>query len=217
MPASDEPDLIEAAPMSASLRTLARRGAVRSLRKGAQLINEGDVGDTLYIVLRGCLRAYSTGRDKREVTYGQYGPGEYVGEMGLDGGPRSANVEAKETTVCALVTRPTLQQHLKDDPDFAFELLSTVISRARQATQTLRAIALHDVYARVKALLERLALPQPDQTRLIDPAPSHKEISFMLGCTREMVTKVLGELEEGGYVQIERRRIAVLKKLPAGR
>ena len=120
--------------MSPSLRTLARSGVQRPLRKGAQIIHEGDVGDTLYIVLSARLRAYASGADGRELTYGIYGAGEFVGEMGLDGGARSAHVEAVEPTLCAVVTRATLQQHLQADPAFAFELLAKVIRRARATT-----------------------------------------------------------------------------------
>jgi CRP/FNR family transcriptional regulator, cyclic AMP receptor protein len=206
-------DALQSAPMSPSLRALARSGVPRPLRKGAQIIHEGDVGDTLYIVLSGRLRAYASGSDGRELTYGVYGAGEFVGEMGLDGGARSAHVEAVEPTLCAVVTRATLQQHLQADPSFAFELLAKVIRRARATTLGMKQIALNDVYGRLKALLDSLAVAQPDGSRLIEPAPSHLEMSQVLGCGREMVSKVLKELEKGGYVSVGRRRVRLLKPL----
>jgi CRP/FNR family transcriptional regulator, cyclic AMP receptor protein len=201
--------------MSASLRTLAQRGEIKRLRKGVQIISEGDVGNTLYIVLAGSLRAFAVGADEREVTYGTYGPGEYVGEMGLDDGPRSANVETLQTTLVAVVQRDTLQRHLDAEPQFAFELLTKVIRRARAATLGLKQIALNDVYGRLKALLESLAEPQPDGSRVADPAPSHKEMSQTLGCGREMVSRVMKDLERGGYVEVGRRRVVLIKALPA--
>lgn len=199
--------------MSPSLRALARSGVQRPLRKGAQIIHEGDVGDTLFIVLSGRLRAYAMGADGRELTYGVYGAGEFVGEMGLDGGPRSAHVEAVEATLCVVVTRATLQQHLQADPSFAFELLAKVIRRARATTLGMKQIALNDVYGRLKALLDSLAVAQPDGTRLIEPAPSHLEMSQVLGCGREMVSKVLKDLEKGGYVSVGRRRVVLHRGL----
>ena len=155
------------------------------------------------------------GSDEREVTYAIHGPGEYVGEMGLDGGLRSANVQTLQASVCALVTRATLERHLAEDPAFAFELLAKVIRRARAATLGLRQIALLDVYGRLTALLEDLALPAPNGERLVDPAPSHLEISRLLGCSREMVSKVTKDLERGGYVRVGRRRVVLCKVLPA--
>ncbi len=208
-------DPFDAAPLSDSLRALARRGVVQRFKRGVQVITEGDRGDTLFIVLSGQLRSFSTGDSEREVTYGVHGPGEYVGEMGLDGGLRSANVQTEQPSVCVLVTRTTLQRHLAEDPAFAFELLAKVIRRARAATLGLRQIALLDVYGRLTALLEGLALPAPNGERLVDPAPSHLEISRLLGCSREMVSKVTKDLEKGGYVRVGRRRVVLCKVLPA--
>lgn len=206
------PDPFEQAPMSDSLRALARRGVTMRLRKGVQIITEGDRGDTLYIVLGGGLRAYSVGDDGSEITYATYGPGEFVGEMGLDGGLRSAHVETTAASHLVLVTRVTLEQHLKEHPAFAFELLSRVIRSARAATRGLRQIALSDVYGRLKQLLE-------DQARgplpfVWEPAPSHKEIGQLLGCTSAMVTLVLGDMRKGGYVDVGRRRLVLLRALP---
>ena len=207
-------DPFETAPLSASLRALARRGEVRRLRKGVQIITEGDIGDTLYIVLAGRLRAYSVSADGREVTYGIYGAGEYVGEMSLDGGPRAANVETLEPTLCVPVLRATLEAHLDADPRFAFELLAKVIRRARAATTGMKQIALNDVYGRLKLLLEELTLPQPDGTRVADPAPSQLAMSQLLGCDRSMVSRVMKDLERGGYIQTTRLHVVLLRPLP---
>lgn len=215
MPSREAIDPHDGAPMSESLRALARRGTLQRLRKGVQIITEGDRGDTLYIVLSGRLRAYTVGTDDRELTYAEYGAGEFVGEMGLDGGPRSAHVETLQPTLCALVTRETLQRHLDDDPRFAFELLAKVIRLARMSTLGLRQIALNDVYGRLKSLLEHIAVPQPDGSRVADPAPSHLEMSQQLGCSREMISRVMKDLALGGYVEVGRRRVVLRKVLPA--
>ena len=211
----NEPDPCDAVPMSDSLRALARSGLLRRWRKGSQIIIEGDRGDTLFIVLTGRLRAYGVSGDGREITYAEYGPGEYVGEMSLDGGPRSASVETMEATLCAMVTRPTLERHLAGDPQFAFELLAKVIRRARAATVSLKQMALNDVYGRLKALLDSHAVVQPGGHRLWDPAPSHQEMAQALGCTRPMVSRVMKDLERGQYVQVGRRCVVLLEELPA--
>jgi CRP/FNR family cyclic AMP-dependent transcriptional regulator len=214
MPSKSPHDLLETAPMSDSLRALARRGDPRALRKGVQIITEGERGDSLYIVLQGGLRAFSTGPNGREVTYAEYGPGEYVGEMSLDGGLRAANVETTCASVCVLITRATLEAHLAEQPAFAFELMAKVVRRARTATLGMKQIALNSVYGRLKALLDERALPQGDGTRLLDPAPSHLELSQMLGCAREMVSRIMTDLVKGGYVSTGTRRIHLLKRLP---
>ncbi|HEY6355629.1 MAG TPA: Crp/Fnr family transcriptional regulator [Burkholderiaceae bacterium] len=188
---------------------------MRRYRKGTVLIEEGDVSDTLYIILSGGVRIYSSGERGREVTHGTYGPGEYVGEMSLDGGPRSASVVTTEATTCAVVTRTTLQGYIGENPSFAFELLSKVIRRARAATLSAKQLALNDVYGRLVALFNDLSVPQPDGSRLVQERLTHQDAANRLGCSREMVSRLMKDLERGGYVAQREGRISVLGRLPA--
>ena len=200
--------------MSESLLALAERGEIRRYRKGTLLIQEGDQGDTLFIILSGRLRAFSAGDNDREITYGAYGAGEYIGEMSLDGGPRSASVITLEASVCAVVGRRTLERYIAEHPGFAFELLSKVIRRARVATLNARQLALNDVYGRLKLLLGALAEPQPDGTLRVAERLTHQEMSNRLGCSREMVSRLMKDLERGGYVVVQDARIVLCKPLP---
>lgn len=202
--------------LSEPLRLLAQRGELRRYAKGALPIQEGDHGDTLLIIVSGRLRAFSVHEGNgREITYGSYGPGEYVGEMSLDGGPRSASVMATEPSVCAVVTRRTIEQFIAEHPAFAFELLAKVIRRARSATLTARQMALNDVYGRLKGLLESLAEPQNDGTRVIRERLTQQEMANRIGCTREMVGKVMRDLGEGQYLRPDAGGLALLRPLPA--
>jgi CRP/FNR family cyclic AMP-dependent transcriptional regulator len=201
--------------LSASLRALAARCEPRRYRKGMLLIQEGDQGDTLYIVLSGRVKAFSTDEREREIVYGVYGPGEYLGEMSLDGGPRSASVITLEPTVCAVITRHTLREHIAANPEFAFELLARIIHRARMATQSARSMALLDVYGRVVRLLEHLAVVQSDGTRIVEERLTHQEIANRVGCSREMVSRLMKDLETGGHVSNDQGRLVVAARLPS--
>ena len=202
------------ATLSESLRALARRGEIRHYRKHTLLIEEGDRGDTLYLILAGRLRSYASGDKGREITYGIYGPGEYLGEMSLDGGPRSASVITLETTTCSVVSRRTLERFISERPEFAFELLAKVIRRARAATLNARQLALNDVYGRLRGLLAELSTPHADSSRRVTERLTHLEMAHRLGCSREMVSRLMKDLERGGYVQTQDARIHVLKPLP---
>ena len=197
------------------LRRLALRGELRRYRKGITLIHEGEQGDTLFILLAGRVRVFGTGDKGREITYGTYGAGEYLGEISLDGGPRSASVVTLEPTVCALVTRHTLLQHIAEHPEFAFDLLAKVIRRARAATLNAKQLALNDVYGRLVLLLNSLAVPHADGTRLITERLTHQEMANRLGCSREMVSRLMKDLEHGGYVTPSGSALVVLRLLPA--
>lgn len=208
-------DLIDQLPhASDDLRALARRGPGRSHPKGRLLIDEGTTGDTLYIVLAGRLRAFSEADNGREITYGTYGPGEYVGEMSLDGGPRSASVETLERSVCVQITRQTLEAFIAERPAFAFELLAKVIRRARVATMSARQMALNDVYGRLRLLLDELSEARPDGTRRLRERLTHQQIAQRIGCSREMVSRILKDLERGGHLQVVDRHLVILRPPP---
>lgn len=213
---SVDPDPIARAPLSDRVRALARRGQLCRHAKGTLLIQEGDVGDTLHIIVSGRLRAFTVQASSgRELTYGTYGPGEYLGEMGLDGGPRSASVIALEPTVCAMVTRQTLEAHIAENPEFAFEIIGKLIRRARAATLSARQMALNDVYGRLKDLLESLAEPLPDGTRVLRERLTHQEMANRVGCTREMVGRVMRELDKGAYLSAHHTGGWLLSDLPS--
>lgn len=200
--------------LSPSLRALAERGAIRRYRRDVLLIQEGDVGDTLFVVLSGRVRAFSVDERDREITYASYGAGDYFGELMLDGGPRAASVITLEPTVCAVVTRQSVQEHLATHPDFALELLLRVIRLARLATRSARSMALLDVYRRLTEHLKAIAISRPDGSRLIPEPPTQRQLASSVGCSREMVSKLLKDLERGAYIARSNGGIALLKALP---
>jgi CRP/FNR family cyclic AMP-dependent transcriptional regulator len=197
------------------MRELATRGVLRRYRKHAILIEEGSQGDTLHVILKGRVKACSFDDRDREVIYGVYGAGDYVGEMSLDGGPRSASVIALEATTCAILTRTTLQTHIAAHPEFAFELLARVIRRARLATESARSMALLDVYGRIVQLLRSLATPEPDGTLWIAERPTHADMAARIGSSREMVSRLLKDLERGGYISRQQEGLRILKRMPS--
>ena len=234
------------AQLPETLRQLAARGEIKRYRKGHLLIEEGERGDTLFIILAGRVRVYgstfggnivgnadapiSSAKDaaEREITFGTYGVGDYFGEMSLDGGLRSASVETLEATECAMVTRHSLKAHIAEHPEFAFDLLAKVIRRARAATLSTKQLALNDVYGRLVLLLRSMEKPEAPPPSFIgsthadaNPASriterlTHQEMANRLGCSREMVSRLMKDLERGGYVAVHTDAIHILRSLPS--
>lgn len=194
--------------------TLAARGKHRTYRKGTIVIEEGDTGDSVYIILSGRIKVFSTDADGHEITYGVHGAGDYFGEMSLDGGPRSASVITMEQTECAVVSRSEVRKYMVDNPDFAFEMMVTAIGRAREATRIARGLALGGVYSRLVGFLEATATTQPDGSRMVEERLTQLEIASRIGSGREMVSRLMKDLEAGAYIGYLDRRIVLLKKLP---
>jgi len=193
----------------------AAHGKRRRYRKGTLLIQEGDMGESVFVILSGRVKVFSTDEEGREFTFIVLGPGDYFGEMSLDGGARSASVITLEPCECAVLERAEVRAYMAAHPDFAFELLVTVIRRAREATRVARGLALGGVYSRLAAFLENNARLQPDGVRMIEEVLTQSEIASRIGSGREMVSRVMKDLEAGGYVGISARRILLKKQLPA--
>ena len=226
-----------AAVSAPRLRALAERGMVRRYRRDTVLMEEGDAGSVLLVVLSGRVRAYSTALalqgnraflehsterndeanasgTRREITYGVYGPGDLVGEMSLDGGPRSASVITLSATTCSVIHRSVVHAFVADEPEFAFDLLSRVIAKTRHATQSARNLALTDAYGRLSELLTTQAITQDDGSVMVEERMTQQDIAQRIGCSREMVSRLLKDLESGGYLSMHERRYVLLRRLP---
>ena len=197
------------------VRALAAKGIIKRYRARTTLIEEHDHGDTIFVVLSGTLRIYCADARGREVTLALYGPGEYVGEMSLDGGPRSASVITETAAVCAMVSGRALRQYLAENPAFALELILRLIRRTRLATENARGLALLDAYGRLTRLLESLAVPAESGIRHVQQRLTHLDISQRIGCSRELVSRILKDLDTGGYIALKEQHYELLREFPS--
>ena len=197
------------------MRRIAASGVVRAFPKNAVLINEGDVGDALYVIVSGRVKVFASNEAGREFVIDFHGPGEYVGEMSLDGQPRSASVMTVEPTTCAVVNRAHFREFILAHPDFALHLIERLIRRMRATTGNLKSLALSDVYGRLVRLLNALA--QPSGNNLVVPEKlTQQDIADRIGASRDMIGKLMKDLTGGGYLAVEDRTITILRKLPTG-
>jgi len=198
------------------LRAIAATGVVRTFPKNTVLINEGDVGDALYVIISGRVKIFASNEAGREFVIDFHGPGEYVGEMTLDGAPRSASVITVEPTTCAVVNRAHFRDFLLAHPDFAMHLIERLIHRVRVTTGNLKSLALSDVYGRMARLLNALAQPASGGRLVVPEKLTQQDIADRVGASRDMIGKLMKDLTAGGYLQVEDRTIAILRKLPTG-
>jgi CRP/FNR family transcriptional regulator, cyclic AMP receptor protein len=209
MTTQSRPDSLTAA----ELRALSEQGTVKSFKKHAVIVTEGDETDSLYVILSGRVRVFVADESGKEVVLGTQGPGEYFGEMVLDGGPRSASVMTLEPSRFVVIPRHKARDFLRGQPDFAIRLLEKLIHRSRVLTASVKSLALMDVYGRVARLL--LELAEDDRGELvIREKLTQQDIASRVGASREMVSKILGDLAKGGYLSISHKRIAIHKAPP---
>lgn len=195
------------------LEAIGKVATVRTFSKNAIMVSEGDETDSLYVILSGRARVYVANAQGREVQLNMIGPGEYFGEVTLDGGPRSASVMALEDCRCAVVKRSELLTLVAKEPQFALHMVRKLASRVRDLTENVRSLALMDVYGRVARLLLELAEERDGRLCISEPL-THKDIASRVGASREMISRIFSDLTAGGYVVKENGRLVIMRKPP---
>jgi CRP/FNR family transcriptional regulator, cyclic AMP receptor protein len=195
------------------IEKMAALATTRTFGKNAIIVSEGDETDSLYIVLAGRAKVFVADENGRELQLNQIGPGEYFGEVTLDGGPRSASVMALEECRCAVVKRAELSAFLERNPEFARHLVRKLAHRVRLLTESVRSLALMDVYGRVARLLLELA-EERDGRLVVEESLTHRDIASRVGASREMISRIFSDLTDGGYVRKEDRHLIIMRKPP---
>lgn len=203
----------------ALLVAISRHGGTRSFAANTVLIHEGDAGDALYIILSGRVKAYSAGTQGREIVLDELGPGQFVGELAMDGEPRSISIKTLEPTTCCVVQREAFDTFLAEHPEFAGHLTRKLIRMVRRLTEQVKSLALQDVYGRVARVLMELSDPPANgqsEPRVVRQKLTQQDIADRVGSSREMVHRVMKELAIGGYVTPDdnTKHLVIRKKLP---
>ncbi|MEE9336038.1 MAG: Crp/Fnr family transcriptional regulator [Granulosicoccaceae bacterium] len=197
-----------------SLALLMDQSRTLKFRKNTILMAEGDTGESLYIIKSGSIKIYVSDEQGGEMTLFIEGPGSYVGEISLlDGAPRTASAMALENTEVLMISKSLFYECIANNPDIAFGLIRIVSQRLRKATDDLRNLALKNVYQRLASKLIELSAEQ-DGVRVLTRKYSQDAFAKMIGASREMVGKILQELEKGGFIEFKDGKIHLLKTLP---
>jgi len=177
------------------------------------IIYAGDKPDVLYYIIEGSVSVLIEDETGREIVLAYLNPGDFFGEMGLFGGDtnRSAFVRAKTKCELAEISYSRFRQLSEKDPDILFELASQMALRLRKTSQKVGNLAFMDVTGRIARTLMDLskepdAMTHPDgmQIRI-----TRQELGRIVGCSREMVGRVLKNLEEQGLITAQGKTIVV--------
>lgn len=198
------------------LRLISSHSVTRTYPKNTILISEGDQSDSLYVILSGKVKVYVSDEEGKEVILSIQGPGEYFGELALvDAAPRSASVMTLESAQLCVISKGDFERCLLENPGIAIQLIRSLAQRVRSLTETVKNLALLDVYGRVTRTLLNLAT-EKDGKLIVEQRLTHQDIANMVGASREMVSRIMKELTNGGYLQIKDRKIIIRGKLPPG-
>jgi CRP/FNR family transcriptional regulator, cyclic AMP receptor protein len=177
------------------------------------IIYAGDKSDSLYYIVKGSVTVLIEDDDGHEMIVAYLNDGDFFGEMGLfdDKDSRSAWVRAKTECEVAEISYAKFQEISELHPEFLFALGIQMARRLRATTRKVGDLAFLDVTGRVARTLLELckepdAMTHPDGMQI---KITRQEIGRIVGCSREMVGRVLKTLEEQGLVMVKGKTMVV--------
>ena len=172
------------------------------LKRGESIVEQGKKSNSLFIILNGRARVVTTDSRGREVILARMHPGDYIGEMSLiDNEPHSATVRAEVQTDVLILGRSEFARCLPEDSSMAYAVMRGLVQRLRHADRKIESLALMDVYGRVARALLEFAVVTADGRAIIRDKVSRQDLGKMVGASREMVSRVMKDLEERGFIE----------------
>jgi len=177
------------------------------------IIYAGDDSDALYYITKGTVMVIIEDDDGREMIMAYLNEGDFFGEMGLfdKTANRSAWIRAKTECEVAEISYSKFKQLAKEDADILFAVSAQISGRLRATTRKVGDLAFLDVTGRVARTLIDLckqpeAMTHPDGMQI---KITRQEIGRIVGCSREMVGRVLKNLEEQGLIQVKGKTMVI--------
>ena len=199
-------DLIRRVPLFSMLtadqaQAIADAVVKRRFRRGEIVVEQGRKSNALFILLNGRARVLTADTRGREVILAVLEAGDYVGEMSLiDNEPHSATVRAEVQTDMLVLARADFARCLPENSTLSYGIMRGLVRRLRNADRQIESLALLDVYGRVARTLLDMAELTPEGTRLIRHKVSRQDMAKVVGASREMVSRVMKDLEVRGAI-----------------
>jgi CRP-like cAMP-binding protein len=183
------------------LEDVASLAQIRKMPTDSTIFHEGDEADAIFVVVNGKVKIVTTSSDGKEFILTILGAGQVFGEMGLlETAPRSASVVTITDVELLVINRADFDHLLKSSPGISRKLMSILSRRLRRANSKMESLAYMDVAGRLARYLLDMAL---DHGQLLGNGwvvvrrPTHSDIAHSIGTSRETVSRLINEFEEG--------------------
>lgn len=191
------------------------QGELSKYERGQLVLSIGEVSGKLYVLIDGMVKLTRSEHEKH-LTLAVLKPGDIFGELSMiNGRPTTADIRAMEDSSVLSVERSKVYSMLHDSPSFMCLFLETLSLRTRGIIENICAMALEDVYGRLRRTLKMLASENSMKDKIY--GVTHAELAEMVGASREMVSIIMKELKMGNYLRVDGRMITLLKDFPEKR
>jgi CRP/FNR family cyclic AMP-dependent transcriptional regulator len=197
----------------AELSYILQQCVTHTCKRDRVIFVEEEVGQSLFIIVRGSVKISRTSDDGREVILTILKAGDFFGELSLlDGKSRSASVTALEESELLTLRRSEFIMLIEKYPQIAVELLRVLAARIRHCDIQIEALTLQDAMGRVVSALIHVAEQtgiKRGEAMIIPKLPIQNDLASMAGTARETISRVMTALEERGYLQKEGHRVTI--------
>ena len=193
----------------AQLDHIAKMAVLRQVPRHKTIVFVGAKTDSLFVIVSGSAKVLNRDAEGREVILSMLEAGECFGEMGLiDDSPRSADVVANEACELLVISKADFTRALSENTELCLNIMMSLVLRLREANHKIESLALMDVYGRVaKLLLDNSE--KENGVRIVKRKITKLDMAKMVGASREMVSRVMKDLEHRGFVRVESGRIVL--------
>ena len=209
-------DALSPGQLPESVKALLKRAKINRFPKKTTIIHAGTESKSLYLILKGSVSIILEEDDEREIIVAYLNAGDFFGEMGLfEAKPqRTAEVRTREVCEIAEIDYDTFHELCQQFPDLSYAVFAQLARRLKNTTRKVTDLAFIDVSGRIARCLidlanqpEAMLLPNGRQIRI-----TRQEVGRLVGCSREMVGRVLKTLEEQGMIETDGKAILIYDK-----
>jgi CRP-like cAMP-binding protein len=184
----------------------------RSVPKGSIIFRKGDPGVGLVGVVSGSVKISVTSPEDRDVVLNIIRAGEVFGEIALlDGRPRTANASAMSDCELIVIERREFLPFLRNNPEVTIKLMEILCARLRNTSEQVTDVTFLSLDGQLAKALLRLTGENGTEASKGKIAITQREISQIVGKSREGTNKQLRAWAKRGWLRLERRGITVLK------
>ena len=213
-------DLIRRIPLFATLseeefKSIEHIFQIKNYPKNQIIFLEEETGNYMYIVLAGKVKVTKSTATGKETILAIHQAGDFFGEMALlDGKTSPATVSAMEDCRIATIFHADFQHLLMANEKLVRQIIQVLCGRLRQVWSQVQELSHSSAYDRIRAGILQLSRKHGVQDArgiIINLKITHQELAELVGTSRETVTRALARLQKKGIVQLDHRRIIILK------
>jgi CRP/FNR family transcriptional regulator, cyclic AMP receptor protein len=197
---------------SAVIEHLGSYMKTRRVARGTAIFAKGDPGTGLMGVLAGSVKVSVASAEGKDIVLNVFREGEVFGEIALlDGRPRTADATAMSDCELIVIERRDFVPFLSGHPDVMLKFIEILCSRLRHTSEQVQDITFLNLPTRLaKTLLQLTGAGEEGPAAKRKAAITQREISQMIGMSRESTNKQLRAWEKRGWIKLERGGVAIL-------